>query len=144
LESVCRGNSTVGSNPTLSAIYKTVPSRSPIHVCATECYIFRGNCTPLHELAGGKLNVAITTVYFRHKTNRGWRYSAMGIGRHPEASKSGPYFIRVRNGAGKYHWVKHDTEQAAAKAATVAPVATQAGELGLTVDAARQCQKSYD
>ena len=56
------------------------------------------------------------------------------MGRRPEAAKNGPYFIRVRNSAGKYQWAKHDTEQAAAKAAKVAPVARQANELGLTVD----------
>ena len=56
------------------------------------------------------------------------------MGRRPEAAKNGPYFIRVRNSAGKYQWAKYDTEQAAAKAAKAAPVARQAQELGLTVD----------
>jgi hypothetical protein len=56
------------------------------------------------------------------------------VGRRPEAAKNGRYFIRVRNSAGKYQWAKHDTEQAAAKAAKAAPVARQAQELGLTVD----------
>jgi hypothetical protein len=42
--------------------------------------------------------------------------------------------IRVRNGTGKYQRVKHNTEQAAAKAAMTAPVARQAQVLGLTVD----------
>ena len=79
--------------------------------------------------------MAIQTVYYRQKiAGTGWRYRPLRVGRRPEAAKSGPYFIRVRNGAGKYQWVKHDTEQAAAKAATVAPVARQAQELGLTVD----------
>jgi integrase/recombinase XerD len=79
--------------------------------------------------------VAIITVYYRQKVaGTGWRYRPLTVGRRPEAAKNGPYFIRVRNGAGKYQWVKHDTEQAAAKAAKAAPVARQAHELGLTVD----------
>lgn len=79
--------------------------------------------------------MAIQTVYYRQKIEgTGWRYRPLTVGRRPEAAKSGPYFIRVRNGAGKYQWVKHDTEQAAAKAAKVAPVARQARELGLTID----------
>ena len=40
MESVCWGNSTVGSNPTLSAIPLIVPSISTIYIRATECYIF--------------------------------------------------------------------------------------------------------
>ncbi|HKV47117.1 MAG TPA: hypothetical protein VJN69_03425 [Candidatus Acidoferrales bacterium] len=43
------------------------------------------------------------TVYFRHKTNNGWRYEALGIGRRPEAAKNGPFYIRVRE-KGKYRW----------------------------------------
>src|SRR6266851_1062850 len=54
LESECRGNSTVGSNPTLSAILKIVPSRSTIAICATECYTFCSNCRALHSLAARK------------------------------------------------------------------------------------------
>src|SRR5713101_2995106 len=79
--------------------------------------------------------MAIQTVYYRQKiAGTGWRYRPLRVGRRAEAAKSGPYFIRVRNSAGKYQWVKHDTEQAAAKAAKAAPVARQAQELGLTVD----------
>jgi integrase len=79
--------------------------------------------------------MAIQTVYYRQKIEgAGWRYRQLKVGRRPEAAKNGPYFIRVRNGSGKYQWVKHDTEQAAAKAAKAAPVARQAQELGLTVD----------
>ena len=79
--------------------------------------------------------MAIQTVYYRQKiAGTGWRYRPLTVGRRPEAARNGPYFIRVRNGAGKYQWVKHDTEQAAAKAAKTAPVARQAQELGLTVD----------
>jgi integrase len=79
--------------------------------------------------------MAIQTVYYRQKiAGTGWRYRPLSVGRRPEAAKSGPYFIRVRNGAGKYQWVKHDSEQAAAKAARTAPVARQAQQLGLTVD----------
>jgi hypothetical protein len=48
----------------------------------------------------------------------------------------GPYFIRVRNAAGKYQWVKHETEAAAKEAAKLAPLAQKAQELGLTVDEA--------
>ena len=80
--------------------------------------------------------MAIETVYYRHKTDGAWRYSALGIGRRPEAAKHGPYFIRVRNAAGKYQWVKHETEAAAKEAAKLAPVAHKAQELGLTVDEA--------
>ena len=117
MESVCRGNSTVGSNPTLSAISKTVPSSSTIHICATECYIFCGNCRALHSLAARK-QMAIQTVYYRQKIEgTGWRYRPLTVGRRPEAAKNGPCYIRVRNTAGKYQWVKHDTEQTAAKAA---------------------------
>jgi integrase/recombinase XerD len=78
--------------------------------------------------------MAITTVYYRHKTNRGWRYSALGVGRRPGAAKSGPFFIRVRDAANKYKWQKHETESAAKEAADRAPIARQASELGLTVD----------
>ena len=79
--------------------------------------------------------MAIQTVYYRQKiAGTGWRYRPLTAGRRPEAAKDGPYFIRVRNGAGKYQWIKHDTEQAAAKAAKAAPVARQAQELGLIVD----------
>jgi hypothetical protein len=100
-----------------------------------QCYTFFGAlappCKPLH---GGELNVAITTVYYRHKTVRGWRYSALGIGRRPEAAKTGPFFIRVRDSANKYKWQRHDTETAAQKAAELAPVARKAQELGLLPD----------
>src|SRR5579864_9306923 len=79
--------------------------------------------------------MAIQTVYYRQKIEgTGWRYRPLTVGRRPEAAKNGPYFIRVRNSFGKYQWVKHDTEQAAAKAAKVAPVARQAQELGLSID----------
>jgi hypothetical protein len=83
--------------------------------------------------------VAIHTVYYRQKIDgTGWRYRSLTVGRRPEAAKNGPYFIRVRNNAGKYQWVRHDAERAAEraaeKAAKVAPVARQAQELGLTVD----------
>jgi integrase len=79
--------------------------------------------------------MAIQTVYYRQKIEgTGWRYRPLTVGRRPEAAKIGPYFIRVRNGTGKYQWVKHNTEQSAAKAAKAAPIARQAQELGLTVD----------
>src|ERR1700688_2880594 len=78
--------------------------------------------------------MAIETVYYRHKTDGAWRYSALGVGRRPEAAKHGPYFIRIRNTAGKYQWIKHATEAAAERAAKLAPVAQKAHELGLTVD----------
>jgi hypothetical protein len=79
--------------------------------------------------------MAIQTVYYRLKIEgTGWRYRPLAVGRRPQAAKSGPYFIRVRDSAGRYQWVKHDTEQAAQKAAKVAPVARRAQDLGLTVD----------
>lgn len=78
--------------------------------------------------------MAISTIYFRHKTPHGWRYSALGIGRRSEAARNGPFFIRVRDGANKYKWQKHDTENAAKKAAERAPVARKAQELGLLPD----------
>jgi len=79
--------------------------------------------------------MAIQTVYYRLKIEgTGWRYRPLAVGRRPQAAKNGPYFIRVRNGAGRYQWVKHDTEHAAEKAAKAAPIARQAQELGLTVD----------
>jgi len=75
------------------------------------------------------------TVYYRQKIEgRGWRYRALSVGRRPEAAKNGPYFIRVRNGGGKYQWIRHDTEQAALEAAKAAPIARRAQELGLTID----------
>jgi hypothetical protein len=50
--------------------------------------------------------MAIQTVYYRQKiAGTGWRYRPLAAGRRPEAAKNGPYFIRVRNGAGKYQWV---------------------------------------
>ena len=78
--------------------------------------------------------MAITTVYFRHKINRGWRYSALGVGRRPETARNGPFFIRVRDAANKYKWLKHETESAAKKAAERAPVTRRAQELGLLND----------
>jgi integrase/recombinase XerD len=78
--------------------------------------------------------MAISTIYFRHKTPQGWRYSALGIGRRSEAARNGPFFIRVRDGANKYKWQKHDTENAAKKAAERAPVTRKAQELGLLPD----------
>ena len=78
--------------------------------------------------------MAITTLYYRHKTNRGWRYFALRVGRRPEAAKNGPFFIRVRDAANKYKWQKHETESAAKEAAELFPVSRQASELGLTVD----------
>jgi integrase/recombinase XerD len=79
--------------------------------------------------------VAIQAVYYRQKIEgTGRRYRPLTVGRRPEAAKNGPYFIRVRNSAGKYQWVKHETERAAERAAKAAPVARQAQELGLTVD----------
>ena len=86
--------------------------------------------------------MAIQTVYYRHKTDGAWRYSALGVGRRPEAAKQGPYFIRLRNAAGKYQWVKHETEAGAKKAAKLAPVAHKAQELGLTVDEAANTSNS--
>jgi hypothetical protein len=73
------------------------------------------------------------TVYFRHKTNQGWRYEALGIGRRPEAAKNGPFYIRVRE-KGKYRWEKHLSELAAKKAADTAPVERKAQALGLIAD----------
>ena len=47
--------------------------------------------------------MAIQTVYYRQKiAGTGWRYRPLTVGRRPEAAKNGPYFIRVRDGAGKY------------------------------------------
>jgi integrase/recombinase XerD len=73
------------------------------------------------------------TVYFRHKTNDGWRYEALGIDRRPEAAKNGPFYIRVRE-KGKYRWEKHLSELAAKKAAESAPVERKAQALGLIAD----------
>jgi integrase/recombinase XerD len=79
--------------------------------------------------------MAIQTVYYRQNIEGiGWRYRPLTVGRRPEAAKTGPYFVRVRDNAGKYQWVKHNTEQAAEKAAKAAPVARKAQQLGLTVD----------
>ncbi len=80
--------------------------------------------------------MTIQTVYYRHKTHGAWRYSALGVGRRPEAAKLGPYFVRIRNAAGKYQWVRHETEAGAKKTAKLAPVAHRAQELGLSVDEA--------
>jgi integrase/recombinase XerD len=79
--------------------------------------------------------MAIQTVYFRQKLEgAGWRYRPLSVGRRPEAARNGPFFVRVRDSAGKYQWVRHDTQQAAEKAAKAAPVARKAQVLGLTVD----------
>ena len=91
--------------------------------------------------------MAIETVCYRHKTDGAWRYSALGIGRRPEAAKHGPYFIRIRNAAGKYQWVKHETEAAAKEAAKLAPMAQKAQDLGLTLDDVtkhRECKSHLD
>jgi integrase/recombinase XerD len=73
------------------------------------------------------------TVYFRHKTNSGWRYEALGIGRRPEAAKNGPFYIRIREN-GKYKWEKHLSELEAKRAAESAPVERKAQALGLLPD----------
>jgi len=70
------------------------------------------------------------TVYFRHKTERGWRYEALGVGRRSEASKVGPFFIRFREGNG-YRWQKHLTEREAKIAAESLPIERKAQALGL-------------
>ena len=96
--------------------------------------LFPSNCRALHGLAA-RIMDGNSTVYYRQKIEgTGWRYRPLAVGRRPEAAKRGPYFIRVRNGAGKYQWVRHDTEQAAEKAAKAAPVARKAQELGLSID----------
>ena len=73
------------------------------------------------------------TVYFRHKTNNGWRYEALGIGRRPEAAKNGPFYIRVRE-KGKYKLEKHLSEVEAKRAAESAPMERKAEALGLLPD----------
>jgi integrase/recombinase XerD len=73
------------------------------------------------------------TIYYRHKTSRGWRYEALGIGRRPEAARNGPYYIRVRD-KGKYRWQKHLSELEAKRAAEKAPVERKAQALGLVPD----------
>jgi hypothetical protein len=130
LESVCRGNSTVGSNPTLSAILKIVPSNSTNPIRAKECYIFFGNCRALHSLAARRPDGHSHCLLPAKDRGNRWRYRPLTLGRRPEAAKSGPYFIRLRYGAGRYQWVEHDTEQAAEKAAMVGPVARQAQDGG--------------
>jgi hypothetical protein len=68
--------------------------------------------------------VAIQTVYYRQKIEgTAWWYRPLMVGRRPEAAKTGPYFVRARDSAGKHQWVKHNTEQAAENAAKAAPVA---------------------
>jgi hypothetical protein len=53
--------------------------------------------------------MAIQTVYYRQKIDgTGWRYRPLAMGRWPQAARNGPYFIRVRNSAGKYQWVKQE------------------------------------
>jgi hypothetical protein len=89
---------------------------------------------PCIALQRGK-DMAIQTIYYRQKiAGTGWRYRPLTAVRRPEAARNGPCFIRVRNNAGKYQWVKHDDTEQAAKAAKAAPVARQAQEPGLTVD----------
>lgn len=73
------------------------------------------------------------TVYYRNKTNQGWRYEALGTGRRTEAAKNGPFYIRVRE-KGKYKWEKHLSELEAKKAAESAPVERKAQALGLVPD----------
>jgi integrase len=73
------------------------------------------------------------TIYYRHKTSRGWRYQALGIGRRPEAAKTGPFYVRIRK-QGKHTWQKHLSELEAKKAAESAPVERKAEALGLLPD----------
>ena len=61
-------------------------------------------------------------------------YRPLTVGRRPETARNGPFFVRVCDSAGKYQWVRHETQQAAEKAAKAAPVARKAQVLGLTVD----------
>lgn len=74
-----------------------------------------------------------STIYYRRKTDHGWRYQALGVGRRPEAAKTGPYYIRVRQ-QGKYRWQKHLSELEARKAAESAPFERKAQALGLLPD----------
>jgi integrase/recombinase XerD len=74
----------------------------------------------------------IQRVYFRHKLEgKGWRYTPLSAGRQIDAAKKGPFFIRVRNLAGKYQWQKHETRDGANKAKELAPVERKAAALGL-------------
>ena len=45
-------------------------------------------------------------IYYKRETDHGWRYEALGVGRRPEAVRTGPYYILVRE-QGKYRWQKH-------------------------------------
>jgi integrase len=66
--------------------------------------------------------MAILTVYYRSKVaGQGWRYIAIGPGRQPEAARVGPYFVRVRDAAGKYQWTRHESREAANAAKKIAP-----------------------
>jgi hypothetical protein len=123
----------VGSNPTLSAISTISQSNSTINIRATVCYIYCGNCRALHGLAGRKPNGNSNCLL----PAQNWRCVALlSIGYRPQARsrKARPLFIRIRNAARKYQWVKHETEAGARKAAKLAPDAQKARELGLTVD----------
>jgi hypothetical protein len=131
LESVCWGNSTVGSNPTLSAMFFVRHTELLFPRMLQVATFFSAIAEPCTGLQRAKL-MAVQTVYYGKKMEgTGWRYRPLTVARRPEAAKTGPYFVRVRDSAGKYQWVKHNTEQYAEKAA---PVARKAQELGLTVD----------
>jgi hypothetical protein len=73
------------------------------------------------------------TIYYRHKTDRAWRYSALGVSHKPEAAKNGPFFVRIRK-QGKHAWQKHLSELEAKKAAESAPVERKAEALGWLPD----------
>lgn len=79
--------------------------------------------------------MAIETVYYRHKVDgAGWRYSPLSAGRQSDAAKRGPFYIRVKNPAGKYQWQKHESREAANEARITAPVEVKAQSLGLLPD----------
>ena len=46
--------------------------------------------------------MAIHNCLLPAKDQIGLAISALSVGRRPEAAKNGPFFIRVRDGAGKY------------------------------------------
>ena len=131
MESVCWGNSTVGSNPTLSAIskYPYTLTKGLFSFHATFSGRLAGPCTVLQ---GGSKRCPSLSISGT-KTNHGWRYEALGIGRRPEAAKNGPFYIRVRE-KGKYRWEKHLSELEAKRAAESAPVERKAQALELVPD----------
>jgi integrase/recombinase XerD len=74
-----------------------------------------------------------TSIYFRRKTEKGWRYIPLRVGARP-ADCVAPFYIRVRNEARKYQWMPQDSIESARDASKNQPLVRAAQARGISVD----------